>query len=180
MQMEAKSGEWSLRWSKWELSMHRQGKKMPSGLCSRWDWNDLHVQNWLMQIPGLGQPAGNGSLKFCVVRKLRGTILSTYKIPCKWSHSCCKIRAFHPLAVTVIGWPSRPSPLTSTSKHRSTSARYPSTLRQPSKKNALPLLAFLVSFGLIITYTPNKPPNNQHFATHPNYVNSKHLHTLGW
>jgi hypothetical protein len=53
-------------------------------------------------------------------------------------------------------------------------------LRQPSKKNALPLLAFLVSFGLIITYTPNKPPNNQHFATHPNYVNSKHLHTLGW
>lgn len=87
-----------------------------------------YAQEGLKQVPGRGHPDGKGSRKFCVVRNVRFSILSTYKVPCRWSISCCSIRAFHPVAVNFKGCPSRPRPVTSTSKCRSTRARYPSTL----------------------------------------------------
>lgn len=86
-------------------------------------------QNLFYQGPSFGHPWARGRSKFSTVLKVLGTILSTYRVPSKWSHSCCKTRACQPEAVILIGSPLRSKPVTSTSRYRSTTALNPSTLQ---------------------------------------------------
>jgi hypothetical protein len=86
-------------------------------------------QNLCYRGPSLGHPWARGRSKLSTVLKVLGAILSTYRVPSKWSHSCCKIRACQPEAVILIGAPLRSKPVTSTSRYRSTTALNPSTLQ---------------------------------------------------
>jgi len=78
--------------------------------------------------PSGGHPMGSGRSKLSTILNVLGTILSTYNVPSRWSHSCCRMRACHPEACTLMGLPFRSKPETSTSRYRSTTALYPSTL----------------------------------------------------
>lgn len=77
---------------------------------------------------------GSGRSKLSTILNVLGTILSTYSVPSRWSHSCCSMRACHPEASTLMGLPLRSKPETSTSRCRSTSALYPSTLASGEDK----------------------------------------------
>jgi hypothetical protein len=84
--------------------------------------------------PSWGHPVGRGKSKFSTTLNVLATILSTYSVPSRWSHSCWRMRACHPEARTFMALPFRSRPETSTSRCRSTTALYPSTLASPGRQ----------------------------------------------